>query len=291
MNKLSLTPLVMPLAMIRRTIVSVAALASLLGCNNSAITSPTSRADANSEWRPIWGSAESSKLRPGSLIATVSTNCTAGFLFVDPVAEVYYMSTAAHCADSADGTTYDGTGTEVTIEGIGVIGTVVYDSDGPVPISTTGNDPLSRLDFALVQLAPDVNLEANPQMFLQDGPTGFIGCSDMSPQDSIAIYGHGQIFEPAEIYSRDGPLYQCTNSPGYEEFVALVPTFFGDSGGPVLHVPSGRALALVTSFGVRAVTATAGLYGPTLDHAFEELAKAGFGSVALATVDGGYAVP
>ena len=62
---------------------------------------------------------------------------------------------------------------------------------------------------------------------------------------------------------------------------------WGDSGGPVIHLDTGAALGIVSRLGVGTVPPSE-LTGPTLPYIFAELAKAGFGNVALATMDGGY---
>lgn len=254
--------------------------AIVAGCENSvdSLAEPKAAPDNPSDgWRPTWSEVANARLRPGSLIGP--SGCTAGFLFVDPVNQAYYLGTAAHCTDSADGTTQDGTGTRVELKGVGGIGTVVFDSDGPTP-----NSGLIRsnptVDFSLMLLDPDINLIAHPQVISFQGPTGFSDCLDISTGDLIALYGHGEIFEPVGPRGREGVFDQCNDGT----FEGVLPAYFGDSGGPVLHVASGKALGLVSGGG-------GVLVGPTLPYIFSALAKAGFGFVALATIDGGYAAP
>lgn len=251
--------------------------ATVAGCENSAgnLTEPQAKQDTPAGgWRPVWSDVASARLRPGSRIGPFG--CTAGFLFVDPVSQAYYLSTAAHCTDSVDGTTEDGTGTRVALPNMGDIGTVVFDSDGPTPSGEVISE--RGVDFSLVLLDPDINLIANPQMISFEGPTGFSDCSEARAGDLIGLYGHGQIFGPAGTNGRQGGFLQCNDG----RYASVLPSFFGDSGSPVLLIASGRAMGIATS-GADGTT-----HGPTLPLIFSELAKAGFGSVALATMDGGY---
>lgn len=266
----------------RSFLLALLGLAALVtGCENSTgLTELKSAQDTPlGGWRPAWSEVADAKLRPGSLIQP--SGCTAGFLFVDPVSQAYYLSTAAHCTDSLDGTTQDGTGTRIELADVGAIGTVVFDSDGPTPNSgLIRNNP--AVDFSLILLDPGINLLAHPQMISFQGPTGFSDCSDVRAGDLIGIYGHGQIFEPiGALHGREGPFERCID----RQYQAAVPVFFGDSGSPVLHVTTGKAL------GFASAGDPSGVVGPTWPYIFSELAAAGFGSVALATMDGGYAAP
>ena len=231
------------------------------------------------------------KLRPGSRIKP--SDCTVGFLYVDPVKEVYYLGTAAHCTDSADGTTLDGTGTRVVLEDpdtggdFGEIGTVVYDSDGPIPIAPGLDDPSGGVDFSLIQLDPGINLIANPQEISLQGPTGYLSCADLVAGDSVAFYGHGTVFSATGLLmSRVGTVLRCNPFENHAE--VGIPVYGGDSGGPLLHQGSGKAIGHCSA-SLAAVPAY--MIAPTMDFVFSSLAAAGFGNVALATIDGGFVKP
>lgn len=236
-------------------------------------------------FKPQWAALSEAKLQPGSLL--LPSGCTAGFLFVDPVLRAYYVGTAAHCTDSADGTTQDGTGTRISVEfeevDLGEIGTVVFDSDGPVPVSDdiVQNTPLA--DFSLIQLDEGFSRIANPQMISFDGPKGFVTCNETSPGDLVGVYGNGTLFLTlGTLQSRQALLLRC--NPG-STVVSNTPASPGDSGGPLLHVPSGKALGHMVGTDFATTTSI------SIEHVFSALAEAGFGNVALATVDGGYASP
>ena len=227
------------------------------------------------------------KLWPGSRI--LPSGCTVGFLYVDPVKQAYYLGTAAHCSESADSATQDGTGTRVVLddpetgEVLGEIGTVVFDSDGPIPITPGVNGAGGGVDFSLVLLDPGVNLIANPQEISAQGPTGYLSCADLVAGDQIGFYGHGVLFGVAGLKSREGAVVGCDTSSNVADIG--MPVYGGDSGGPFLHLNSGKAIGHASA-GVGTLVSV-----PTMDYVFRELAAAGFGNVALATMDGGFVKP
>lgn len=242
-------------------------------------------APGSTSWKPVWGDLATAKLRPGSRLS--SNDCTVGFLYVDPVQHLYYLGTAAHCTNSADGTSEDGTGTRIVLEDpesglpFGEIGTVVLDSDSYSPVLNNG-DVDESMDFSLILLDPGINLMANPQMFTFEGPTGWVLCPTLAAGDAIGIYGHGQVFNVTNtLKSREGALLRCNSGNA----VIGIPIDGGDSGGPVLHSGSGKALGHATN-GLGAL-----MIATTMDFVFSDLAKQGFGNVALATIDGGYVGP
>jgi hypothetical protein len=64
-----------------------------------------------------------------------------------------------------------------------------------------------------------------------------------------------------------------------ELYIAVAPLIFGDSGGPVAHVTTGRALGLVSRLCIGVCTAE----GPTIQGVVAKAASRGFG-VSLRTV-------
>lgn len=199
---------------------------------------------------------------------------------MDPVTTTYYMGTAAHCS-SSDDPLNDGVGIRVELAGYGEIGTVVFDSDSTNLILEYGLD--DRVDFSLVQLDEGINLIAHPQVITLDAPTGIIDCAETATGDRFSFHGHGTVFGQLEqTRTRDGVLVVCDG----DEYAGYTTAIFGDSGGPVAHA-SGAALGLISGAGLHTTPPTE-LFGPTLPFILRELAKAGRGSVALATMDGGY---
>lgn len=168
-------------------------------------------------------------------------------------------------------------------EVLGEIGTVIFDSDGPIPLASGVNEAGGGVDFSLVLLDHGVNLIANPQEISLQGPTGYLSCNDLVTGDQTGFYGHGVIFGVAGLESRVGAVVSCDTSSNIANIG--MPIYGGDSGGPFLHVESGKAIGH-GSAGLGALVVV-----PTMDYVFRELAAAGFGNVALATIDGGFVKP
>lgn len=241
----------------------------LIGCEASdKFQNKIDAAQARSQWQPTWANAEAALLRPGSKL--FPSECTAGFLFVDPLTGLYYASTAAHCTDPAEGNSEDGTGVRIELDDFGEIGTVILDGDAVSP----------SVDFSLIELDPGINEIANPRVIDFQGPTGLIECTDTALGDSLGLYGHGFIFDTAEfMLAREGTLIECEGA----EYGSAFLTDGGDSGAPVLHLSSSRALGMHTG-----QSSSGGAIGPVFPAIFLLLRSAGYNSVALATMDGGY---
>lgn len=272
----------------RITLVALFLLAS--GCNSPVDLNDPSK-DAANGWQPVWGDAASAPLRPGRIIGDGTSSCTAGFLFVDPVAELYYLGTAAHCANTES--SEDGTGVRITLDTrIGSvlslpqtsdeIGTVVFDSDSPVLQEKFGVDV--NVDFALVLLDPDVNLLAHPQVVAIDAPTGFVDCTDIATGDRISYYGNGLVYGDTEqTRKREGALVMCERGT----FITALTVISGDSGGPAVYNSGGKALGIVSAIDLTTFIPGT-IIGCTIPYCLSEAAKAGFGNVALATMNGGF---
>lgn len=267
---------------------AVGAACLLCACGNSdLVTTKTGVRDAG-DWQPMWAPVESAGLRPGSRIRqsfslpnTVVPDtipCTLGFLFVDPLKHLYYVGTAAHCTGTGPADEH-AIGSRVMLSGVGEIGSVVFDSDAGQEQAIE-----ARVDFSLIQLDQGINLIAHPQVIGSQAPMDFIGCEDTAAGDLFSLHGHGVPFgavEPAQ--TRTGVLVACDG----KDYVGYAAIGMGDSGGPVIHVATGAALGVVSRIATGAIP-PATLTGPTLPYIRDELAKAGFTNLALATADGGY---
>ena len=253
-----------------------------------APTPSPSPVPAPTAWKPTWSELATARLRPGSQIGPSS--CTAGFLFVDPVRQRYYLGTAAHCTDKADNSNQDGVGSRVTLPGDGQpdieIGTVVFDSDGPLPLNTGPggtSEAGGGVDFSLIELDPGINRIAHPQMFAYAGPTGYLRCDQLAAGDPVGFYGWGDLYSPLGLHQRTGVVARCDTVNTFAEIVMNV--FFGDSGGPAIHSGNGKAIGHASGGYMATLEAI------PMDYVFTELKAAGFGNVALATIDGGYVKP
>lgn len=220
-----------------------------------------------------WADPGAATLRPGADMPI----CTFDWLFVDPVNGTYYVGIAGHCTDDID--------QNITLVGEGEIGHVVFDSDNSTLQEDFGVE--GRVDFSLIELWEGKNLIAHPQIIGFDGPTGYIDCDETAVGDRIAFYGYGMVFgEVEQTRPRHGVLASCDG----KDYGAQTTAIFGDSGASVLHYDTGKALGIVSRLGIDAETPSE-LTGATMPYIFTELAKAGFGNVKLATMDGGLVGP
>lgn len=233
----------------------------------AVVLSPVAATGAPAEVEPAWGGLDA-PLRPGDSMG----HCTLNFLFYDSVVDLEageaptgYMGTAAHCTDRV--------GETVVAEGYGAIGKVVYDSD-----VTPGADDL--VDFALIELDPEVIADANPTVRTWGGPVGHVRADDLRRGDIVDLHGYGMIVGDRPLTrDRQGVVVNWTA----DEYVVDMPAVNGDSGGPLIHDRTGQALGIVSRYGFAAMPPSTDT-GPLLTFIFDELATAGFGDVVLATV-------
>ncbi|HWG93271.1 MAG TPA: hypothetical protein VNU66_03465, partial [Mycobacteriales bacterium] len=163
-------------------------------------------------------------------------------------------------------------GDRVRVPGVGEIGTVVYDSD------RAG----SSVDFTLVRVDDALIGRTNPQVRGFAGPTGSVVTADLQRGDLVDVYGYGLVFgQREETRPRRGVLMAFDD----DEFAINMPAVNGDSGGPVLHSETGKALGIVSRYGFTATPPSTD-EGPLMPFVFRALADAGFGDVVLATVEG-----
>ena len=213
-------------------------------------------------WPVEWG-PESAPVRPG---VAMEGGCTMNFLFFDNRTDgrtSYYMGTAGHCTAEV--------GDRLAVAGQGEIGTVVFDSD-----VTGGADP--TVDFTLVLLDEGRNLDANPRMVNHDGPVGAVVSSDLAVGDEVLLHGYGLVLGSTEATrDRSGVLVDHSDTM----YVADMPAVNGDSGSPLLHGPTGKALGIVSHYGIGAVPPSTD-EGPLIGFILDECARAGF-PVSLAT--------
>jgi Trypsin-like peptidase domain len=211
------------------------------------------------------------------LITAGSTQCTAGFVFdgVEAQAGHVYLSTAAHCVESKGQAVLDADGA--------AIGTVVA-------LGAAGNDEADdHRDWALVEVPTaavsriDPSLVGHPEM-----PRG--GAADAAHVlvgDPVQFSGWGQPWLTASLREQRTGTVMAYAEPRYS---VRGPIFFGDSGGPVVDIASGRALGIVSlTIVVGPGPRVAKLYetsGPTPSSIATQAAAAGL-KVAVRTIERG----
>jgi hypothetical protein len=197
--------------------------------------------------------AADTPIQPGAQI-TAPAGCTMNFVFRDAEG-AQYIGTAGHCVS--------GTGVRVSANN-GEFGTVVY------RIFAGNND-----DFALIEIDPSRYDEVNPSMRRWGGPTGVTTADTTGIGDTTLQYGYGIGYGSTEVTRpRAGALWNDND----REYRAEHPAIFGDSGGPVLHGPTGRALGITANISVHLMN------GPTIERVLALLAERGI-EVSLVLAD------
>lgn len=174
--------------------------------------------------------------------------CTLNFVFRD--ASNTYIGTAGHCVDNVG---------QSVATADGEIGTVAY------------RILRDRDDFALVRLDRKVLDRVRPDVLSFGGPTGPASSASTRPGDIVRLYGYGMVYESSEATRpRSGVLL---NDDG-TEWRAALPAIFGDSGGPVLHGPTGNALGVISGIVLDPLQPHTVL-GTTVERILELLDEAG----------------
>jgi hypothetical protein len=203
----------------------------------------------------------SSPIRPGS---SMNGTCTFNYVFYErvqaPEVPSVFIGTAAHCTQRLGERVRLGTGQ--------AIGTVVYDAD------VAGN----RSDFSLVRIDQALVPQTNPTVRGWGGPSGVARTGDLGVGDQVNLHGHGMVVgDTAATRSRWGLLVGWSE----REYVADMPAVNGDSGAPVLHDRTGRALGIVSRYGVTATPPSTDT-GPRISWILGLLAAAAFDTLVLA---------
>ncbi len=168
-------------------------------------------------------------VHPGDYMESSVGGCTLGFVFngTGSRAGNVYFSTAAHCVDHVD-------------EDIRLLsGTIIGD------VAAIGNAAVTATDWALIrvrdQYEGDVRgaVRGHPTF-----PTGYTTPSQTAQFDLVRFSGYGMGFDllPLTRESRVGLL--GTDSGETYDLIGL--DINGDSGGPVMHDKTGKALGLVS---------------------------------------------
>jgi len=188
-------------------------------------------------------------LQPGTEVITPVGGCTLNFVFKD--ATNTYIGTAGHCAD--------GPGGRVSTTGHGAWGTVVVDIDGAT-------------DFALIRVDAAKVSAVRSAVQHWGGPTGVVTASETATGDVLAIYGYGIGFS---VNENTRPKQGVLISDSSTQYVADTWAVNGDSGGPVLHKATGKALGVISSYNLPVSTDV----GPTIPAIQAALAARGYNVV------------
>lgn len=191
-------------------------------------------------------------IQPGANIG----GCTLAFIFdgLGPQVGKVYATSAAHCFDGVDDKVVDAERKP--------IGRVVY-----------YGDLFDRAtDFVLVEILEEHEGRVDPAMRGHpDLPKGIATPSDLAVGDWLQMSGWGGLTSFNEDLREDRQALLTEFDD--EVFNSLAPVSGGDSGGPIAHVDSGKALGIVSGWTFHR---PGNLIGPTVSGVQAKLEAAGF---------------
>lgn len=195
-------------------------------------------------------------IQPGDLVQAGSTQCTLNFAYTGTgrLAGNTYMGVAAHCVAKVGQTVTDGRGRQW----------------GRVAFIGNANE-VSR-DFAFIQVLSSFRSLVRASVLGHPGtPRGIATTREAGFGDRVLFSGYGLIYRPLELTREKRFGILLSNSGA--QYQAEGPTFFGDSGGPVVHAGSGGALGIVSSICLGTCGFTT---GPTVQNVIRVAAAQGF---------------
>ncbi|SRR5581483_189150 len=232
-------------------------------------------------------------IQPGDMIIINGSEvCTLNFVFdgTGALAGKVYVGTAAHCIAGDRSATLDhvtGISQQGTNNGGYLLGhtdaasfaTVAYIGDYGDSVnggtSVENGIPGTQLDFALLEVKPAYvsrvvgEVRGHPGM-----PSGVTHYTETSLGDPLLHSGHGVAYSDVQVLRENhvGVLYSDTPT-SYVEVGSTVP---GDSGGPILHEPTGKALGIVSGSVAGVQLPPYQDNGPTVEGVLAEIGGLGF---------------
>lgn len=194
-------------------------------------------------------SAAGGVVQPGDQIWTAVGGCTLNFLFdgVGVNAGKVYFATAAHCVEKIGEDVENASGL--------VFGDVAY----------IGNADVTAWDFAFIQVRSGIAVSPAMKGWPQY-PTGYTTAVETAQGDQIQQSGFGTAYsftKPTQE-QRKGILTSDTNQ--IWRFAGGMD--FGDSGGPLAHIKTGKALGIESRVCINVCTDE----GPTIEGVLAKIA-------------------
>lgn len=198
--------------------------------------------------------ADAASIQPGDFMSSGGKSCTLGFVATSG-ADTFFL-TAAHCVEP---------NAPVELADRTILGDAVAEGDATTEI------PATSADWALVRVRP--HLVANVVGAVRGTagtPSGVALEGETGLGDLIKHSGYGLGFDMIDVTREQRYGVLVDQSDG--EWASIGSDIFGDSGGPVIHVASGRALGLVSRLCIGTCTSL----GPTIEGIFQQAADAGY---------------
>lgn len=206
-----------------------------------------------------------SPIQPGAFVATPVGGCTMNFIFQDKKGKLY-VGTAGHCfekvGDRARAEPNPGSALS-TLDRLFDFGSAVFiefDEDNP------------SIDFALIRIDRDHYNKVNPAMRFWGGPTGVTSAPETRAGDLLLAYGYGLGFDVTPVTR---PRTRVLVDDDATHYTSQSASMFGDSGSPITHRATGKALGIDSRFNLVDVPPTTDA-GPTVEHILRRLTAVGW---------------
>ena len=202
-------------------------------------------------------------IQPGDYMESGGAACTLNFVYdgTGALAGKTYLGTAAHCVTKV--------GDDVALED----GTVFGD------VALIGDADSTQPDYAFIEVRPAYVSRVSPA--LKGHPTlprgGYTRSTETKTGDQIQQSGYGlgaNVINVTREQRRSVLVFDDAEYGGIAGF-----SIFGDSGGPYVHLPTGKAFGIVS----RACIDICQEEGPTVEGLLAKAAARGF-TVQIRTV-------
>lgn len=201
-------------------------------------------------------------IQPGDYSWAGNAGCTLSWVY-DGLGDLegrVFIGTAAHCVSS--------------------VGQVVNANGNPAfgRVAVMGSACCTATDWALIEVQPefvgrvDPSVKGHPHV-----PVGYTRAADTTAGDVLQVSGYGTVLSWSQVSRENRVGYLVFDSPTL--YQSHIPTIWGDSGGPIMHFSTGKALGIVS----RLNFVGAFEQGPTVEGILAAAADAGF-PVELRTV-------
>lgn len=186
-------------------------------------------------------------LQPGARMQTPVGSCTMNFAYTDGTST--YLGSAAHCVEP---------------------GQEVADADGDIfgKVALRGDPDSTIDDYSFIKVDAEDKRRVSPQVKGHPGyPTGVTTPAETRFGDTLQVSGYGLLFDTLAL-TRERRVGVLASDDEYR-YRTFAPILFGDSGGPIVHQRTGKALGIISRLCVGLCTEE----GPTVQGILAFAAK------------------
>lgn len=196
-------------------------------------------------------------IQPGARLETSVGLCTMNFVFdgLGAKAGKVFIGTAAHCVER--------------------VGDSVYEQNGLAfgKVAVFGDQNSVANDWALIEVTSYFNKLSPAVRGHPDFPTGYTRSSETAQGDLVGVSGYGLGFEVSGP-SREQRISAILSDSPNTFVLAPSTAIMGDSGGPFVHLGSGKAYGMVSRGYINPVIGDD--TGPTVEGMMAKMTAKGF---------------